>query len=1314
MAEKESKKENPYSDDIRPGFLGDKKSERKKKKGGFFDFGSKKERSSAAAGDLADAEEGAISEEGMEQGEGIDGALESEEQAEGFYSGDGGIARRLVKGKQSKIALFKNAGPSAGIFGSIMGIGLFMSSAQSFMPMAIEEMIIEKFNSIGISSTMASDAWLNTQLNLGVRTGGLTSSNNGGSGSYSVGDMDYANKVTVQLGGSDAPLLWVTSRDYGRFNQGGTISDKYYMFAEISRGNANGSLVIIDRTSPSYPGEQINRREVSLGSGSHLNVLHYDYDNNQVWVQTGLGNEENIGSLGRCFNPDTLEEVTCASYGPRGYFRPNGYEGYEGQGRDAVSGVGFHAMTTTACANNQDNCDVAYVSICPATSDCKNAQILELKGFRMHELEDIAFDSDGLVLIFNKHDAGVNQTAYYRISREFMRSKFGIDINPMNGGSTINSDGSTGRSVNGNNSGGSNSSNNSSSNSSSSGLNSSMADLFAFSEFQVEQFESQGIKVVTGINSGGNSITSLLYKKGASRIPVVGSNYINNDGLVDAIKVASGYSNIGTPVTASEALTDSDFKTPYTTASKAWRGGISGWFDNIMESLTETKLSIKRNRWAKSIKADLDDIADKLKVEGEKIKKQALEEDGGVYTSKKASADVDAEVEEVTDVTVLNDGNTVENFSRTLDEGGDVTGMVNEEVPVSKSKIDADDVEVEPDQVKNSVGGSLTAKAIKAAAAAAEAACGVTEALISIYNVVSAYQKLQYLDVITGFLESVDMVKAGDGASSPINEYSNNLTTVGETRDNDNESNSVIAKKTAMQSAGMSWLFSGSNIGSGDQSVLNINFESAMSNSSKLMKRIENKAKFNETCGYIKIASATVDIVMTVVSLIPYVGQAVKAVQVAAKVAKKVAINVAVRLAVQIIVPIVVNRVVKYILQSVATEWLGEDLGNAVVSGASMYLGGNGTSGGQGPGTKTKVAAYMKERDTVIAEEAKYQRAIRSPFDITSQYTFLGSLYYSLIPLAYSGNSFVKSLSSSSSLVSSSLVALSPTASAISENDVVASTGDCPLLGTLDIIGDAFCNPYVITDTSTMGYSPDAVSKIVQDGGVGSGTVAANGNYAGIVNHNLDTSGNVIKGSNLSKYIIYCGERSSQYGIKDGTIYTSIVHDDTWLYKVGTYIPLVEDIVDIGEGTVSGINWGWINGGKCVADETSSDWETEYKYYQRYTENMRLVENMNPGYESNITAFLKDYHKENPIDQSLDGTLARFSGMTKEQVEDTLALMEYYEFIDEYEPGERYAFVERKESEPLLFDNDNKLAQAYYVLLNQISYSDVRNRTFAV
>ena len=110
-------------------------------------------------------------------------------------------------------------------------------------------------------------------------------------------------------------------------------------------------------------------------------------------------------------------------------------------------------------------------------------------------------------------------------------------------------------------------------------------------------------------------------------------------------------------------------------------------------------------------------------------------------------------------------------------------------------------------------------------------------------------------------------------------------------------------------------------------------------------------------------------------------------------------------------------------------------------------------------------------------------------------------------------------------------------------------------------------------------------------------------------------------------------------------------------------------------------------------------------------ESMGLIE------ESAVTAFLDEYYEQNPLDNSYEGILARYSGMTKEDVVAILDIVDYGNYIANYNSATRYAFGAPvvEESHEILFDNDNVVAEnVYIILLNEISFADVRNRNFVV
>lgn len=852
--------------------------------------------------------------------------------------------------------------------------------------------------------------------------------------------------------------------------------------------------------------------------------------------------------------------------------------------------------------------------------------------------------------------------------------------------------------------------------------------LYAFSSYQVDSFKRQGLYVVNG-----EGVTAILYLKNGVYIPVVGSKLLGGDtsALVEKIKKAGDVTNVGAPVSAATALADLDFKTPYTTASKSWRGGNSGWFDKIMSNITEAKLSINRNRWARYAAGSIDSATEEFKkVAASSVKTKTsdfvvtdtrtIEPDdfnddwkvGATYVDK------DGEVLTVTDVKEI--------YSR--DKDGNIIYKDGERV-IDKYEVEGSNSNTSTNGVTEStITKVLNSKAMKAASVLAGGAnyvCAAIEGLMSIYTVVSAYQSLQFLNLISGFLESVDKVKAGYGDSSAVHTYSNNLTTKANTVSVKSDGTAsetsmggvtteVIASKTGMESQGMAWLFSqNSQINPNDTSVQNTNLETIMSNISGVTDKIDLTLDAFKKCGYVKVATSAFGLVTTILSFIPIFGQGIKAISITTETILTAITKGAITLFFYAMIPVVAKKVANSLIKDAATEWFGEDLGNAIVSGAGKYLGGNGTSGGQGPGDKDKVLAYLQERNTVIAEEAKYQRAIKSPFDMRSQYTFLGSLVYSMIPLAYSSSGVMPVLKDLSSLANSSIVALSPTASAIDSNSVMNSTGVCALLNGVGAVGDAFCNAYVITDTSTITTSPIAVADIVHR--IGDNEIATNNKYVGISDSNFNKDGSIKEDSNLAKYITYCGQRTSQYGVKDAAI-AERVTSSSKVGKIIDYVPVVNNIKGIKNGLKDVANMDWTTGRACVAADDNERWE-QNKWYQRYAENERLLENMNPGYKSPVTAYLENYYKENPVDDSLEGQLARFSGMTKEDVSDTLALIEYYQFLAQYDASERYAFgtpvIEEKHD--LKFDNENQIANnIYIVLVNDIEFADVRNRSFVV
>lgn len=889
--------------------------------------------------------------------------------------------------------------------------------------------------------------------------------------------------------------------------------------------------------------------------------------------------------------------------------------------------------------------------------------------------------------------------------------------------------------------------------------------LFGISEWQVQSLENQGFEVVVAeVGERKEPVAAILYERDdSSWVPVVGSMYLSQypDELQAAVQAASKHENVQAPVSVTMAFADDDFKIPYITASKTWRGGVSGWFDGVMEKVTTQKLSLNRNRWVRYARRGLKDLKEdfletarvanidgvdggtktKNRVEQKEVYQYEYGDDNGnapYGASVKERYDgIDGyELESINVSGAESDEEGIgifgENYSRS-DEEVEVEEMdpeTGEKKKVKKKKkisavstnpdIDNDGRLTKESAKSGKAGTILKNKAMSVAKGINQAttfSCTILEGIMSVYTLASGYEAMQYLNMITGFLEAVDKMKTGN--PSPYNEYGNSMTAKADTINRYSDTGEVVAGregKTAMESAGMGWLFNGTTVSSGDVSVRNNSFQDALGTFSKIVDNASMTVATFDACGYIETIAQGVDVAITIASYFTagFTG-------VVFKFAKAILWNgvllPTVTNAISTIIGMVAPGIVNLVVSDVATEWFGEDLGNAVANASGKYLGGNGTSGQQSPGSKQMVVSYMGERDTVIAEEARYQRSIRSPFDITSPYTFLGSLAYAMIPIAFSGGGIMSTLRQVSSLSTSMISKILPTAGAISQNVAMASEGDCPLLASMGIMADAYCNPYIITDVSTIRTSPVAVNDIVYVGG--DTTLAATSGVdlridGKVDSDNFETDENgkitgIKDNSDLAKYITYCGERTSPYGVRDGAIADKIASSST--SSLLNWVPIVSDGMQFAGALTEATNYSWVNGSNCVASENNKNWE-EFKWYQRFGENMRLVENMNPGYTSIVTAYLEDDYEKNPIDDSFEGTLARFSGMTKDEVEDTLALIEYMQFLDEYDASERYAFGDDKIEKPETnwFDSESEIAETYYILVNPILYADVRNR----
>ncbi len=413
-----------------------------------------------------------------------------------------------------------------------------------------------------------------------------------------------------------------------------------------------------------------------------------------------------------------------------------------------------------------------------------------------------------------------------------------------------------------------------------------------------------------------------------------------------------------------------------------------------------------------------------------------------------------------------------------------------------------------------------------------------------------------------------------------------------------------------------------------------------------------------------------------------------------------------------IIVPKLLPIVANIFTRDLVSDITGVDVGNAIGSGGHIYMLRNGQAGGNSVASQETLMAYMINYDSYIADSARHERESRSPFDASSQYTFLGNIVNKIGTFANTNRSISSMVSGVSGLVSTSISSLMPGASAVEIANNVTETAkntaeNCPFLDSIGAVGDAFCNPYMITDTTTLDGDPTNIIQKLNDD-----------DQFEDIDQESDTP-KIKEDSKLANYIIYCGQRESAFGVADQNIAgnfekgTGNGYADTLLGAV----PIVGDSLDILSNKDKIANMGYITGQACVTgtenDGASSKWPSwsETKYYQRFVEDQRLLENMGVVEKSSVTAFLDDYYEKHPLDNSFEGVIARQSGLTKEQVVATIDQLDYLATVSNYNPVGRLPLQPSDTNQEDIKIESSNTEQ--YLDSRTFFYEDRRIRNFA-
>lgn len=808
---------------------------------------------------------------------------------------------------------------------------------------------------------------------------------------------------------------------------------------------------------------------------------------------------------------------------------------------------------------------------------------------------------------------------------------------------------------------------------------------------------------------------------------------VEGSGAGTVLKYTTASGEVKT-VTASDFkntyYSDPDFFNKYNAGSMTWRGAISNWFGEITTKFLRSN-KITRNLFKKYLEeVDSSDPGSSRRVAIDLMSEGSEEIKGGRTTGAETREIMVQETDPITGKPLYNADGSPRMVGSGEYEFTHKTDTLEGGVSWNRATI----TEGEVKSKLQTLGEKYSGKANTIV----NIACGVANFVGAVTLMVNASNILQIANLTTGYLEAIDKAKIGYAEESPINDFAQILN---EPTENTHKVyrgifNSVTEETTdgtAMEAEGIAGIFERRRADTNDASIRSFNFSS---NTKGVLSSVANWMAGGdafETCAIAKVAANTVSSIAEATEIAGCIGGLVGSIFTLGVSAaaclplvtdglldfvKNALLGGAISLAVSLLTPVVVEMFTRDIIKNIG----GEDLGNALVSGANIYMGNTHRANGGSLANVEKYTEFALAREEVIAENAKYERMNRSPFDATSKYTFMGSLLTQLMSFL-SSNSLLGIVSTSSSVLTSSIVAISPTAKAATIAETLPSPDEfaetCPYLASIGAVGDSYCNPYSITDVSTINEDPAEFINILDEQGNFLDETTSEGNVK------------INAGSDLAKYILFCDNRASSFGFADQNISSQIAtfanvdtgrtFRDSFANAALGAIPAVGDIIDIAQNTQVLTHMGYISGESCVAGNqqislNAPDWETA-KNYQRFIEDQSLAESMGLIEKSAVSAFLDEYYEQNPLDNSYEGVLARYSGLDKETVVAVLDIIDYGNYIASYDSSTRYQFGQPLVEMPdrIIFETNDYVAVApAAILVDSISFADVRNRNFVV
>ena len=307
----------------------------------------------------------------------------------------------------------------------------------------------------------------------------------------------------------------------------------------------------------------------------------------------------------------------------------------------------------------------------------------------------------------------------------------------------------------------------------------------------------------------------------------------------------------------------------------------------------------------------------------------------------------------------------------------------------------------------------------------------------------------------------------------------------------------------------------------------------------------------------------------------------------------------------------ILDGILEYFMGDFTANVKGEDTGNLTASSITHALSQADSAGANIPMTVGSAVAFNNVRKEVILAYAQEERATRSPFDISSPYTALGSIYTYLMPQIVSSRSPLGAIRSLGSISSGIFKSFFRPSLAFAADGAQYEMCDDPYVKEAQIAAGPFCNIAYGIPPKYLGIEPtQVVAEMKDEIDENTGEAKPDSDYAlwlqQCTDGSIDAAAGCMSDSNNGRddrkaaiFALYTIDQRAMNGMDADPMVSSGSSASTVSSGLpsGTAQELAKKLVDSGkvtcggaqcpdfENTANGINLSQASGGSCAATE---------------------------------------------------------------------------------------------------------------------------------